>query len=236
MMRNPSAGILLIATSKKHLAEAGLCVRSIRRHTEIPITLCTPYQTDLPVAVVKTPNYSQSFLDKVHYIRSSPYERTLFLDTDTLVLRPDALEVLDVLDRFDMALAHAPIPDCGLVKLSDMPASFPELNTGVIGFKRSSTVDALLGAWMDLYEQHLKEHRERPTSHFIHDQPALRKVLYDSPIRLAALPHVFNYRFSRDLRIGQLKSVRILHNRELQMRVSRDDGSVNLDRLAELAR
>jgi len=45
--------------------------------------------------------------DKILPLLDSPFNRTVFLDTDTQVCS-EFFELFDLLDRFDLAVAHAP--------------------------------------------------------------------------------------------------------------------------------
>ena len=52
------------------------------------------------------PNPEYSFLDKIIALSRTPFEKTLFLDTDTFVIEP-LDEIFELLERFDMAAARA---------------------------------------------------------------------------------------------------------------------------------
>jgi hypothetical protein len=60
-------------------------------------------------------------------------------------------EVFDLLDRFELAVAHAPLrayfhlpPSC--------PFAFPEVNTGVIACRNTSAFHALVANWIEIFE------------------------------------------------------------------------------------
>ncbi|EHK02479.1 hypothetical protein HRED_04318, partial [Candidatus Haloredivivus sp. G17] len=45
--------------------------------------------------------------DKIQYMDKSPFNKTLLLDTDTLIV-DDITELFDLLEQFDIAFAHNP--------------------------------------------------------------------------------------------------------------------------------
>ena len=78
----------------------------------------------------------QTFIDKYCFLAGVAEEKVLCLDSDTRVLS-GLREAFDLLERFEVACAHAPFrfaedfgPDDP--RLPAIPAAFPELNAGVI--------------------------------------------------------------------------------------------------------
>lgn len=218
-------GVLLTATGQQHLAEAHLCIRSIRAISDLPITLLTDRPADETVHVERIEQPTFSWDDKSRWIGRLPYDRTLYLDTDTLILRPDALEVFDLLDHFEIALAHAPMRS--RLAMDDVPACFPEFNSGVIALRNSAIVRNVLSRWRAGYAE-MKRRGVRPDIGVrLGDQPSLRRVLYESRPRIATLPPEYNYRDSANARIGHSRDIRILHDRDIQPKGLKSDGSVN---------
>ncbi len=130
----------------------------------------------------------------------TPFSRTLFLDADTYVAA-DVADVFRLLDRFDLAAAHA--PNRISLPLGDIPEAFPEFNTGVIAFRRNRRVRALLRRWLSEYDR-------LPPDRLVKDQPAFRRAVYHAGrVRTATLPAELNLRF---LMAGyHNQRVRILH-------------------------
>jgi hypothetical protein len=144
------------------------------------------------------------FRAKIIGAAQTPFERTVILDVDTYVLT-DFSDVFKLLDRFDVALAHA--PNRLTLALDDVPVSFPEFNTGVIVYRRTDPVFALLSDWLREYDA-LSE-LDPPSK----DQPAFRRAAYRaSGLQIAALAPEFNLRFEMAGVINQ--PVRILHGWE----------------------
>lgn len=153
-----------------------------------------------------------SFIDKTRIRLPAHYDAGLFLDTDIfLAARVD--DVFAILERFDLAVAHEPTRfsmDKGYQRLLDggAPRGFPEMNTGVIGFRNSPEVAAFFEAWHA--DNAAREAAGVPPAH---DQPAFRTALWDSDLRFYVLPSEFNFRFEMPGFIGGFEGVRVLHGR-----------------------
>jgi len=218
-------GVLLIATGRQHLEEARLCIRSIRALSDLPITIFTDPSADVPATVHKVDRPSFSWDDKPRWTNNLPYERTLFLDTDTLLLRREALEVFDLLDRFDIALAHAPAR-CHLA-MNDVPECFPEFNSGVIALRKSEVVLQTLRRWQETHDAMKRRGLRAERGGKLGDQTALRRVIYGSRVRIATLPPEYNYRGLANASIARCEEIRILHNREVQSKALASNGSID---------
>ncbi|WP_436903774.1 glycosyltransferase [Halovenus halobia] len=179
-------GIIYIAMGRNFVEEAVLSAESVqKKNSKIPITIFTDHKISKDVfdnvIVVDDPDYG--FRDKINYLRKSPYEKTIFLDTDTYVAG-DISELFSILDRFDIGAAHNndhQRREANEVAL--VPESFPEYNTGVITF-RTDAVQNLSKEWKEAYSM---EHS--------HDQPSFRKAVYESDLRLATIPPEYNCLF-----------------------------------------
>lgn len=137
---------------------------------------------------------------KIRALLDSPFSHTLFLDCDTWVTG-DIAPLFELLERFDVAAAHAPIRS--MFDLDDVPDSYPEFNTGVLALRRSPGTRALLQDWLSEYDALL------PLDPPSKDQPAFRRAAYLSGLRIATLTPEWNQRFALD---GyQNQAARILH-------------------------
>lgn len=132
--------------------------------------------------------------------------KCLWLDSDTYVLQP-VPELFEMLDRFDMVLAHAPGHTTAPTN-NPIPAAFPEFNIGVIAMRNNGRTR---GLWKEVYSRQslFKD------LYGDNDQAALRETLwredYDVDMRYAVMPWEYNCRFS----IGTFlrEPVKILHGR-----------------------
>ncbi|MBX3728392.1 MAG: hypothetical protein KF858_04335 [Candidatus Sumerlaeia bacterium] len=193
-------GVVYAATGARHVREALRSARTLRRHMPtVPICLLSaePVQSPLLTFNVVLEGLHDHERPKLH-LDASPFERTLYLDSDTLVAG-DLAPVFEVLDRFDFA-AHQYSSGYHYT-LEGLPNTFPEFNSGVLAFRRTSGTDAFFAAWRDNYAR-LGERV---------DQPSLRVTLYESDLRVATLPPEYNFmpyfpNYATD-------RVRILHGR-----------------------
>lgn len=192
---SPSAGVLYIATGSKYIRAAVRSAETVRAHCPgLPIHLFgdwrqrgfdfdrspSPFTT---VGAVENPHPRS----KVDYLASTPFERTLFLDTDTAV-HADITGIFQLLDRFDIAMAHAPRriphPDARRWRVA-VPDAFPQFNSGVLLYRRTPAVLAFLDEWRRCFHE----------AGFPQDQRTLRELLWLSDLRIATLPPEYNLRF-----------------------------------------
>ena len=114
------------------------------------------------------------------YLQLTPFDRTLYLDSDTMICTPID-DVFDLLDRFDIALAHAHSRNRKRTLkrwTQDLPRSFPQFNGGVIAYRSRPQVLELLDEWRQCF------HSEG----FKKDQVRLRELLWKSDLRITMLP------------------------------------------------
>lgn len=211
-----SKGVLYISTGADLVEKARVSAESVRENSpEVPITLITDMDIsddkfDTTISIDDPKHTSQ---DKVENISKSPYDKTIFLDSDTFVCDKTAItDLFDLLDRFDIAAAHDPgrklelhYPGAENLPEIDVPDSFPWYNSGVIAFNKSREVLDVLSSWESLH----KKHRNKMSGIF--DQPALREALFNSEVRIATLPPEYNFRAPFPQKIKD--KVRILHGR-----------------------
>lgn len=199
-------GVLFVATGD-YAKAANEAAASIRRHSPgIGIQLFTDKQ-DIPaenfdhIAPIPNPHMRS----KVDFISLSRFERTLYLDTDIRIVE-DISEMFTLLDRFDIAVAHAHLrnhPSTSQLWRCPIPESFPQMNGGIILFKNSTEVLKLLGDWSAAYKE----------AGFAKDQVTLRELLWLSDLRIATLPPEYNVRYEKYLKIWNDHEARprILH-------------------------
>ncbi|NEP26396.1 FkbM family methyltransferase [Moorena sp. SIO3I6] len=90
---------------------------------------------------------------KVDILKNSPYQKTLFLDTDTLVVA-DISEIFSLLDDCDLCIAREPNVD-----YSKHPYKFigykshKYINTGVFAFKKCEFITKMIDGWITMISQ-----------------------------------------------------------------------------------
>jgi hypothetical protein len=190
-------GAIYILTQNDRYVDLALqSLASLKRAMpDLPITVFSQFPMSSPLIdqVVRVQPTGDGFYDKTRLIRESPYERTLFIDADIIVLDPFP-ELFALLDRFDCAATHEEYVSTdwfGRYPRSDVPSSFPEFNTGILLYKRSARMDGVLKEWESLYSRFIEE---RPGQR-INDQPFFRAAIYHSDVRVATLTREYNCKY-----------------------------------------
>ena len=200
-MSSPSRGIIYIVTGQKFVEEACRSAASVKKcMPDIPITLFS----DLPIdssffdQVIHIANPAYGLEDKVGYISMSPYQETLFLDSDTHMV-DNSRELFSLLERFDFAAVHS---SCrAQYQVSEVPDCFPEFNTGVLLFRKSKQTEWLFERWVQIYREDggksinwLFPGGANLYRNAIPNQPSFRRAIYESGLRTATLPSEYNCR------------------------------------------
>ena len=179
-------GVIYVAVGKRYLEESSFSAASVRKtNPGLPIYLLTDTQPQADTVWDKVIPITASMPGsamKLH-IDQAPWDRCLFIDSDTMVV--GSLDPLfDLLDRFEFAaMQHS---GGGHYTIPGLPSSFPEFNSGVIAWRRSERTSAFFARWRELYTQMLE-----PTGR-TWDQKSLRVALYESDLRIISIPHGYN--------------------------------------------
>jgi len=199
-----SKGILYVATGKKYVEEAIFSAISCKRTNSYPIALITDSEDYiLPknlfnIVIVKSAEYN--YIDKL-LLKYTPFEQTIFLDTDTFVT--DRLDDLfRILDYREFAIHQA---DEGYeFSMPEISNAMPEFNTGVIAYRLTKNVKLLIENWHMAFKKN---------SHIKTDQYHLRKTLYESEVKFAIFSSAYNFIIYYPNFV--IQSVKILHGRPL---------------------
>lgn len=186
-MTRAGRGVLYIATGAAHVAAAAASAASVRAANP---GLAIAVFTDRPEAGAGfdrvEPIEAPHIRSKVDYLPRTPFEETLYLDTDTRVLG-DLSDLFDMLGRFDLAIAqraYVRATRSRSVWRHVVPAAFPEHNSGVMLYRSSPAALGFLEAWRAAYRE----------AGFKVDQITLRELLWASDLRYAVLPARYNRR------------------------------------------
>jgi len=184
-----TTGFLYIATGDAFVEEAILSARTVdEQHPETPICLMTDSETAAPVFddVLLIDNPAYGFEDQILNLDKTPFDRTIYLDTDIYV-DDSVADVFDVLDEFDIALAHSQSREAWPVP--EVPEAFPEYNSGVIAYRQTERFQEFLAKWEEIYFV------GKDGSETLRNQPSLRQALYESDIRIVTLTPEYNCMF-----------------------------------------
>ncbi len=226
-------GVIYVATGAEHLALARQSAESLRRtNPGVPVDLFTDAPADAGAGlfdrVFPVPAAHQRA--KLDCFALSRFDRTLFLDSDTLVLAPLG-DLFEVADRFDLALAHDVRRRSALVReglAEATPYAFPQLNSGVLLYRKSPAALAFFAEWARLYRD----------SGVSRDQVVLKDLLWRSELRFYVLPPEFNLRRVTLLDAWEPLDARptILHSHRLKDHLAGGAAVTGLDAVLELER
>jgi len=199
-MKNGIVYIAFSNISKKvsdndyYIKEAIFSAKSIKKiHPDLSITLfsdknlnerCFDHVEIVPINSIRV---------KQNFLWDSPYNNTLYLDSDTGIVGPID-ELFGLMDRFDMAATFDMMrkdqkkakiyPDYAVI-----PDGFSEFAGGVILFKKSDEVRDFFGVWRKNYKIWCDLSGKK------NDQPSFRVSLWQcADLKLYVLPPEYNIR------------------------------------------
>jgi lipopolysaccharide biosynthesis glycosyltransferase len=180
-----SQGIYYIATGEEYLHEAEISAKSVLEqmpNVNIAIATDGDPQSEYFDYILDIPDPQFTFADQIENLNRSPFDHTIYLDTD-IYITGDISDVFDLLNEFDIAMAQNPARKSWDV--DGVPPAFPEYNSGVVGY-RTEIIGDFEAAWKTEYD------RQFDQTGYYQNQPALRKVLFESNLRIATLPAEYN--------------------------------------------
>ena len=181
-------GFFLIATGEDYVEEAKTTAKSITQHSDYPIAIVTDQYIDSElfdeVIIDGDPTYS--FFDKPRNMGKTPYDKTVFIDTDAF-LTTSVPELFDILERVDIATTIDPNEWGGRMRkdphFDDIPEAVPIFQTGVVCYKRDECGD-IFDLWQEIHERN----RESLTT----DQSSFRLAIYHTDINHLVLSDLYN--------------------------------------------
>jgi hypothetical protein len=214
-MTNTEMGVVYVAVGEQYCEEARRSIESVKQICP-RLSICVFSDQsqwdsiDFYYSIKPTHN---KCLHKIKPLRQSPYQKTLFLDTDTVVYS-DIWEAFDLLDHFDMMFCHAPFRHTGYP--INIPDCFVEINTGVIFYQHKSNVMDLLTLWEINYINTINNPN---ISCGYNDQTAFRECLFNlnTQLKYYILPSEFNLRVQFPYMVGGKCEPKILHGRGSRM-------------------
>lgn len=200
-------GVIYLAYGRKHIQEAMQSSSQVKQVSSLKTCLITSDDCEEGFDLIKKFNFRQ----KGHHIKSelyslSPFDRTLFLDTDTLVLT-DLNLPFSKLDVYDFCLVPAPYYRLwdyyGLIRNDylNLHDDTPMYNSGVMFFRKSENVKMTFRRWGELCKKHQKIRG---------DQGFLSIALSQTKATVFTLPPNYNFRGFWQLLSGP---IRIWHSR-----------------------
>ena len=180
-------GAIWVANGKEHIETA---IRSSNSCKLLNPSLKTALFTDSEVTY---PEFDFQFTipdgtlrPKIDMLANTPFDKTIYFDNDTLILKnlDPAYEILDNCDiaACQVLLWHRPRHN-KKVRVA-VPTFFPEINCGVLVYKKSNKTTAFIQKWSSEFKKAgLKT-----------DQTTFRECLWESDLKFLALPEQMNKR------------------------------------------
>jgi hypothetical protein len=163
-------GCMYVAFGRPYLIQALNSVRSLRRASpSVPVCILTNALPEPPAAFHEWNSSSDVWLSvdaadddnrlfKTDLVRYTPFDRTLYLDSDTEVLG-DLTGMFRFLDYWDLALrlreeGYSPLKEKGRQTVLDGAAAIADLphwNGGVVLFASNARVEEFFSLWNSYY-------------------------------------------------------------------------------------
>lgn len=198
----PQNGIIYCATGKKFfLDEALISAESVRRYNKnIGISIFVDKKIGKilenqkhsfnSIHIIENPEYT--FGDKIFSMINTPYQRSFYLDCDTLIIE-DFSEIFSILKKWDIGAINIPFKN----------QRYPEYNAGIIAFRMNQQVKEFLKIWDNLYDR---------VNH-ANDQPTFYKLVNNFKISFFTLPPNYNFRLKFASYV--IDKIKIIHNHEI---------------------
>lgn len=181
------AGVLFAASGAAHVAAARAAAASVRASNPgLPIAIFSDAPDPGPEFDHVVRLEKGRARSKVDSLFRTPFEHTLYLDTDTRV-RGDLADMFRLLERFDLAVAQVTRAYKDTYRKSwkaDVPDAFPQHNGGVILYRASPVALDFLRDWQANYDE----------AGVVGDQMTFRDLLWRSDLRFCVLPERYNLR------------------------------------------
>lgn len=176
-------GMVFATTTEFFTNMARKTARNMRAiDPDLQIDLFTDQDIDDPVFDQIHALQGTGHRPKMEAMRRNRFDLSFTVDSDIIALAPFR-EIFDVLERFDLAMAHAPARQAEMMDNENIPRAFPLYNSGVMGVRKSDATQLFLQTWEDRF-------RAGPMTL---DQPVLRPLLWESDLRICDLPTEYNY-------------------------------------------
>ena len=186
-MTASDSGVLFVVTGSHYTSAAAEAARSVRETNPwLGIGIFSDQEITDPIFSFIGKIQGDDSRRKHEYVGKSPFVNTLYLDSDVRAVG-DLRDLFRLLERYEMAGAHVRYRSSprrlGKHRLH-IPQAFPQINCGVLLYKKCPAVDALFRSWADLYRE----------GGFTRDQIPFREALWLSQVKFYAMAAEYNTR------------------------------------------
>ncbi len=188
-----TCGVIYVVSGDKFIKEAEVSLASLRESnpglpamllTDAPIAHPEKWdKVEVDPALAALTTTGRSCKAKLHMDRA-PWERCLYLDTDTLVVG-DLAPAFALLDRFEFAAEQ--VAGGHHYELPGLPPTYPEIGGGVLLWRPTERVKEFFVRWRELFDAFDQSDLGRT-----YDQKSLRVAMWESDVRFVRLPSTHN--------------------------------------------
>lgn len=139
--------------------------------------------------IIEDAEIPKKHIAKAYGLLKSPYKKTVFLDTDTIIHREVINDIFTVLDEFDFACCAGNVFGRGSI--------FPDYNTGLLGVKKNSFTNQEIKKWIKGFEE----------EDMVLDQKHFREIFMRNKTKFYTLPWWFQHRYEH---FDEYKSNRVI--------------------------
>lgn len=136
------------------------------------------------VKIIHDSNMDKRLIAKAHGLYKSPFDKTIFLDTDTIIHREEIDQIFDALKEFNFAAVYGDAFNRGEL--------YPDFNTGLIGLNNNQKTKFMLQEWITLFE----DTPPLGNNKRLNDQWAFREMFMKHKKDFYVLPNYFMYRWN----------------------------------------
>ena len=182
-----SEGAIWVASGEKHVIAARESCSSFKltnRNRKTALFTNVDHKSNDFDYVFPIP--TESVRPKIDMLANSPFEKTIYFDSDTMILG-DLYSVYQILDRFDLAGCQVQLWQRPRHRKSHrllLPNLFPEINCGVLAYRKNNKTDVFFEKWSKAFVD----------SKYTIDQPTFRETLWQENLDFYVLPEQMNKR------------------------------------------
>jgi hypothetical protein len=209
---NKTEGVLYVAFGDRYIKEVQRSAKSLKKaYPTIKVALVTDENliSDLFDKVIILNTFrsdgkkKSGFTYKILGLKESPFDKTVFIDTDTLISRPfpelfELLDYFELLGCLDDANDRFPLVDDKRLRACYL------LNSGVLGYQMSDRMIDLFEQWKTSYEDNYESYHG--------DMDALTEAIVKCNVKLYPIPNIYNF-IVYHINVLPPARVRIFHGR-----------------------
>lgn len=211
--KDQTVGFVFATTGEKYTVLARRAARSLLEQmptAQIDLFTDQNVQDDVFRQVIQLQQHGRR--PKIEALQRSQFEKTIYLDADTMVIFP-IWDLFELLEKNDVIATQARANNNGMSHhdlTKDIPASFPMVNSGVLGLRKSEEASKLLQLWQARWDRSAQQF----------DQPFLRYALYKTDARLGIFPMEYNMLWHHFIHAMDDSNMapRVIHNSQLHQR------------------